>query len=205
MSARCASGVCWSFVFPRRFQHVVQCVFVAIRTIGNIVIVTTLLQFMFACIGVQLFKVRKKSGGKNSKAVFFPASKSMFLLSFFFFFKSGQVLLVHRQLQANSGWVQVRPFVYAATPSIRRKNKRACVCVPAGVPTSCIRTEMSGNRKGPRDYGRTANLTSTMFCKAWWRCSLCPPSRGGQGLCPRYKCTLTSIFGLLGPRLAFFL
>ncbi|KAH0630118.1 hypothetical protein JD844_012766 [Phrynosoma platyrhinos] len=37
-------------------QHVVQCVFVAIRTIGNIMIVTTLLQFMFACIGVQLFK-----------------------------------------------------------------------------------------------------------------------------------------------------
>uniref|UniRef100_A0A8C0VX34 Voltage-dependent L-type calcium channel subunit alpha n=1 Tax=Cyanistes caeruleus TaxID=156563 RepID=A0A8C0VX34_CYACU len=39
-------------------KHVVQCVFVAIRTIGNIMIVTTLLQFMFACIGVQLFKVR---------------------------------------------------------------------------------------------------------------------------------------------------
>uniref|UniRef100_A0A8C4L556 Voltage-dependent L-type calcium channel subunit alpha n=1 Tax=Equus asinus asinus TaxID=83772 RepID=A0A8C4L556_EQUAS len=38
-------------------KHVVQCVFVAIRTIGNIVLVTTLLQFMFACIGVQLFKV----------------------------------------------------------------------------------------------------------------------------------------------------
>ncbi|XP_043943456.1 voltage-dependent L-type calcium channel subunit alpha-1C-like isoform X2 [Protopterus annectens] len=37
-------------------KHVVQCVFVAIRTIGNIVIVTTLLQFMFACVGVQLFK-----------------------------------------------------------------------------------------------------------------------------------------------------
>jgi hypothetical protein len=43
-------------LFP--LQHVVQCVFVAIRTIGNIVIVTTLLQFMFACIGVQLFKVK---------------------------------------------------------------------------------------------------------------------------------------------------
>lgn len=42
------------------FQHVVQCVFVAIRTIGNIMIVTTLLQFMFACIGVQLFKVKKE-------------------------------------------------------------------------------------------------------------------------------------------------
>uniref|UniRef100_A0A672MX75 Voltage-dependent L-type calcium channel subunit alpha n=1 Tax=Sinocyclocheilus grahami TaxID=75366 RepID=A0A672MX75_SINGR len=38
-------------------KHVVQCVFVAIRTIGNIMIVTTLLQFLFACIGVQLFKV----------------------------------------------------------------------------------------------------------------------------------------------------
>ncbi|XP_045643656.1 LOW QUALITY PROTEIN: voltage-dependent L-type calcium channel subunit alpha-1S [Ursus americanus] len=37
-------------------KHVVQCVFVAVRTIGNIVLVTTLLQFMFACIGVQLFK-----------------------------------------------------------------------------------------------------------------------------------------------------
>lgn len=44
----------FSFIF---LQHVVQCVFVAIRTIGNIMIVTTLLQFMFACIGVQLFKV----------------------------------------------------------------------------------------------------------------------------------------------------
>uniref|UniRef100_A0A452H792 Voltage-dependent L-type calcium channel subunit alpha n=1 Tax=Gopherus agassizii TaxID=38772 RepID=A0A452H792_9SAUR len=43
-------------------KHVVQCVFVAIKTIGNIVIVTTLLQFMFACIGVQLFKVRAPPG-----------------------------------------------------------------------------------------------------------------------------------------------
>jgi hypothetical protein len=45
-------------------QHVVQCVFVAIRTIGNIMIVTTLLQFMFACIGVQLFKVREIARGR---------------------------------------------------------------------------------------------------------------------------------------------
>uniref|UniRef100_A0A803TT04 Voltage-dependent L-type calcium channel subunit alpha n=1 Tax=Anolis carolinensis TaxID=28377 RepID=A0A803TT04_ANOCA len=37
-------------------KHVVQCVFVAIKTIGNIVLVMFLLQFMFACIGVQLFK-----------------------------------------------------------------------------------------------------------------------------------------------------
>ncbi|CAF97224.1 unnamed protein product, partial [Tetraodon nigroviridis] len=48
-------------------KHVVQCVFVAIRTIGNIVIVTTLLQFMFACIGVQLFKGKFFSCTDNSK------------------------------------------------------------------------------------------------------------------------------------------
>lgn len=65
--APCVLTLC----FSRRFQHVVQCVFVAIRTIGNIVIVTTLLQFMFACIGVQLFKVRKKSGEKIAKLSFF--------------------------------------------------------------------------------------------------------------------------------------
>uniref|UniRef100_A0A8C2LAA0 Voltage-dependent L-type calcium channel subunit alpha n=1 Tax=Cyprinus carpio TaxID=7962 RepID=A0A8C2LAA0_CYPCA len=40
------------------------CVFVAIRTIGNIMIVTTLLQFMFACIGVQLFKDTHTKSGK---------------------------------------------------------------------------------------------------------------------------------------------
>lgn len=49
-------------------QHVVQCVFVAIKTIGNIVVVTTLLQFMFACIGVQLFKVRDVPGGQERRA-----------------------------------------------------------------------------------------------------------------------------------------
>ncbi|KAL1493061.1 hypothetical protein ABEB36_011199 [Hypothenemus hampei] len=37
-------------------KHVVQCVIVAVKTIGNILMVTSLLQFMFAVIGVQLFK-----------------------------------------------------------------------------------------------------------------------------------------------------
>ncbi|XP_053203092.1 muscle calcium channel subunit alpha-1-like isoform X2 [Panonychus citri] len=37
-------------------KHVVQCVIVAIKTIGNIMLVTFLLNFMFAVIGVQLFK-----------------------------------------------------------------------------------------------------------------------------------------------------
>uniref|UniRef100_A0A8D8XSU1 Voltage-dependent L-type calcium channel subunit alpha n=1 Tax=Cacopsylla melanoneura TaxID=428564 RepID=A0A8D8XSU1_9HEMI len=41
-------------------KHVVQCVIVAVKTIGNIVLVTCLLQFMFAVIGVQLFKVGRK-------------------------------------------------------------------------------------------------------------------------------------------------
>ncbi|KAG6459691.1 hypothetical protein O3G_MSEX011542 [Manduca sexta] len=36
--------------------HVVQCVIVAIKTIGNILLVTSLLQFMFAVMGVQMFK-----------------------------------------------------------------------------------------------------------------------------------------------------
>ncbi|KAG6449276.1 muscle calcium channel subunit alpha-1 isoform X2 [Manduca sexta] len=39
-------------------KHVVQCVIVAIKTIGNILLVTNLLQFMFAVMGVQMFKGR---------------------------------------------------------------------------------------------------------------------------------------------------
>ena len=46
------------FVIPSFPQHVVQCVFVAVKTIGNIMLVTMLFQFLFAVIGVQLFKVR---------------------------------------------------------------------------------------------------------------------------------------------------
>uniref|UniRef100_A0A3Q3JUG4 Voltage-dependent L-type calcium channel subunit alpha n=1 Tax=Monopterus albus TaxID=43700 RepID=A0A3Q3JUG4_MONAL len=48
-------------------KHVVQCVFVAIKTIGNIVLVTMLLNFMFACIGVQLFKGKLFSCTDSSK------------------------------------------------------------------------------------------------------------------------------------------
>jgi hypothetical protein len=51
-------------IFFSSFQHVVQCVVVAIKTIGNIMLVTFLLQFMFACMGVQLFKVKKNFCGK---------------------------------------------------------------------------------------------------------------------------------------------
>lgn len=42
-------------------QHVIQCVFVAVKSIGNIILVVLVLDFMFACIGVQLFKVRSIS------------------------------------------------------------------------------------------------------------------------------------------------
>ena len=44
-------------------QYVVKCVIVAIKTIGNIMLVTYLLQFMFAVIGVQLFKVSSPCPG----------------------------------------------------------------------------------------------------------------------------------------------
>ncbi|CDW52516.1 voltage dependent calcium channel type D subunit [Trichuris trichiura] len=37
-------------------KHVVQCVIVALKTIGNIMLVTFMLEFMFAIIGVQIFK-----------------------------------------------------------------------------------------------------------------------------------------------------
>ncbi|KAG8450975.1 hypothetical protein GDO86_003308 [Hymenochirus boettgeri] len=50
-------------------KHVVQCVFVAIKTIGNIVLVTTLLQFMFSCIGVQLFKGKFYSCTDTTKMI----------------------------------------------------------------------------------------------------------------------------------------
>ena len=42
-------------------KKVVQCLIVSVKTIGNIVVVTMLLEFLFAVIGVQLFK------GKTSK------------------------------------------------------------------------------------------------------------------------------------------
>ncbi|GLV39288.1 Ca[2+]-channel protein alpha[[1]] subunit D [Carabus blaptoides fortunei] len=48
-------------------KHVVQCVIVAVKTIGNIVLVTCLLQFMFAVIGVQLFKGKFSSCNDRSK------------------------------------------------------------------------------------------------------------------------------------------
>ncbi|CAG7826855.1 unnamed protein product [Allacma fusca] len=48
-------------------KHVVQCVIVAVKTIGNIVLVTCLLQFMFAVIGVQLFKGKMHTCNDPSK------------------------------------------------------------------------------------------------------------------------------------------
>lgn len=79
------------FIFLFFFlQHVVQCVFVAIRTIGNIMIVTTLLQFMFACIGVQLFKVGTSTDRCDTGAIE-PSGQTALLL-----FSTGEVLPLHR-------------------------------------------------------------------------------------------------------------
>ncbi|XP_048344565.1 voltage-dependent L-type calcium channel subunit alpha-1F [Sphaerodactylus townsendi] len=79
-------------------KHVVQCVFVAIRTIGNIMIVTTLLQFMFACIGVQLFKGKFYSCTDEAKHT--PAEcKGTFIV-----YKDGDVThpMVRERLWLNS-------------------------------------------------------------------------------------------------------
>ncbi|CAG5117509.1 unnamed protein product, partial [Candidula unifasciata] len=48
-------------------KHVVQCVIVALRTIYNIILVTFLLNFMFAVMGVQLFKGKFFSCTDQSK------------------------------------------------------------------------------------------------------------------------------------------
>ncbi|XP_024084384.1 muscle calcium channel subunit alpha-1 isoform X2 [Cimex lectularius] len=48
-------------------KYVVKCVIVAIKTIGNIMLVTYLLQFMFAVIGVQLFKGKFHQCNDGSK------------------------------------------------------------------------------------------------------------------------------------------
>ena len=52
---------------PPASQHVVQCVIVAIKTIWNIMLVTCLLEFMFAVIGVQLFKGKFSMCNDRSK------------------------------------------------------------------------------------------------------------------------------------------
>uniref|UniRef100_A0A8C6MCX0 Voltage-dependent L-type calcium channel subunit alpha n=1 Tax=Nothobranchius furzeri TaxID=105023 RepID=A0A8C6MCX0_NOTFU len=79
-------------------KHVVQCVFVAIRTIGNIMIVTTLLQFMFACIGVQLFK------GKFYRCTDEAKSSPEECKGTYILYKDGDVNqpTVHRRLWHNS-------------------------------------------------------------------------------------------------------
>ncbi|KAF7258663.1 hypothetical protein EG68_04263 [Paragonimus skrjabini miyazakii] len=48
-------------------KHVVQCVVVAVKSIGNIMMVTFLLEFMFAVIGVQLFAGKFHSCNDGSR------------------------------------------------------------------------------------------------------------------------------------------
>ncbi|THD25480.1 Voltage-dependent calcium channel type D subunit alpha-1 [Fasciola hepatica] len=50
-------------------KHVVQCVVVAVKSIGNIMMVTFLLEFMFAVIGVQLFAGKFQSCNHGSRLV----------------------------------------------------------------------------------------------------------------------------------------
>uniref|UniRef100_A0A3Q3INQ7 Voltage-dependent calcium channel alpha-1 subunit IQ domain-containing protein n=1 Tax=Monopterus albus TaxID=43700 RepID=A0A3Q3INQ7_MONAL len=80
-------------------KHVVQCVFMAIRTIGNIMIVTALLQFMFACIGVQLFKFQGKFFRCTDEAKHTPEQCGTFVV-----YKDGDVThpMVRERIWQNS-------------------------------------------------------------------------------------------------------
>lgn len=49
---------------------------VAIKTIGNIMLVTYILQFMFAVIGVQLFKVKNSKSGSIAEAALLYVAKT---------------------------------------------------------------------------------------------------------------------------------
>ena len=51
-------------------KKVVQCLIVSVKTISNIVIVTLLLVFLFAVIGVQLFKVKAMSSVQISSTFY---------------------------------------------------------------------------------------------------------------------------------------
>ena len=64
-------------------KKVVQCLIVSVKTISNIVIVTLLLVFLFAVIGVQLFKVKAMSP----------------LLRYLQLFIAGEILLLHRRVK----------------------------------------------------------------------------------------------------------
>lgn len=93
-------------------QNVVQCVFVAIRTIGNILIVTTLLQFMFACIGVQLFKVQR---AWTSLRVGIGSQGRSFTPFCVCSNPTGEILQLHRRGQTHTRGVQVSPRPPAGT------------------------------------------------------------------------------------------
>lgn len=102
-------------------QHVVQCVFVAIRTIGNIMIVTTLLQFMFACIGVQLFKVHQPENNTNTVHECGTGPYQTLL-------SAGEVLSLHRRCQVKAGGLQVSCGCLGVSTEARaRPSSRLCV------------------------------------------------------------------------------
>lgn len=60
LSVKSSVSNMWILTFRLLFQHVVTCVLMAVQSIGNIMLVTVLFMFMFAVIGIQLFKVRRR-------------------------------------------------------------------------------------------------------------------------------------------------
>ncbi|XP_052745242.1 voltage-dependent calcium channel type D subunit alpha-1-like isoform X1 [Bicyclus anynana] len=72
-------------------KHVVQCVIVAIKTIGNILLVTNLLQFMFAVMGVQMFK------GKFYRCTDITKVTSVECQGTYLVYKNGELKIENRQ------------------------------------------------------------------------------------------------------------
>lgn len=205
-----------------RPQHVVQCVFVAIRTIGNIVIVTTLLQFMFACIGVQLFRVscavsqcilnraKQWQGYTLLLKIYFTIEKMNCIFSVC---AVGPFMCVNCLFsRANSSTAQTPLNRYMPNASkvplslgnkiysnIYGKNcSFICICVHSVCITGghiyYTKTGMLGSQRKPSVHGRTVTSTLMMSCRAWWLCLPCPRLRVGQGAIHKHTHTYSHTY-----------
>ncbi|KOB68650.1 Voltage-dependent calcium channel type D subunit alpha-1, partial [Operophtera brumata] len=125
--------------------HVVQCVIVAIKTIGNILLVTNLLQFMFAVMGVQMFKYVVKCVFASIKSI-------------------GNIFIINQMLQFMFAVVGVQLGSYImyshGEPKLEErqwvKNKFNFDDVLSGMLTFLLSVSMDSNeeRKGPIENSR---------------------------------------------------
>lgn len=145
-------------------QNVVQCVFVAIRTIGNILIVTTLLQFMFACIGVQLFKVPHQTISSLllvSEDVSFQPLPLCWTLQGRFYSCTDEAKHTPEECKSVSRPPQV------LSPQKSERVKIINMCLILGERLWFTKTGIWTTPWSRSGFGRTAISTLTM---CWWEC-----------------------------------